>query len=1314
MLIRGETGTGKGLLARLIHGASPRSGQPFVDLNCAAVPETLLESELFGYERGAFTDARQSKPGLFQLARGGTLFLDEVGLLTAAAQAKLLSALEEGAIRRLGGTRAEPSDAWVIAATNEDLDERRFRPDLFHRLAVFTLQLPPLRSRRDDILALAEHFLARACADYGLPPRRLAADAQAALTSYAWPGNVRELGNVIERAALLTDGPVLTAADVAVPVTRRPETSTEGPSPSSGSEEDELVRALSETGWNVTQTAAILGITRNTVRARMARAGLRRPGHLTAPRASVPEAAWTSPSPPASSSGPKVTSWESRRLTFVRVQVAGGTDSEADLRVAGQLEIAVHKVREFRGHIDGVSPLALLAIFGVDPADEPTLLAGHGALAIQNAARRSQSYRGDVELAIGLHTEEILVREVDGIATLDADATRRAWTTLDEVLAHAPRGSIVATTTAAALLRRRFILTRLLGEASVYRVDKLWHAAGARGPRSLMVDRIEELALLTSRLRTAAGGRGQVVDIVGEAGIGKSRLLAELLGDPSVAPLQYLEARCLPAETRTPFYPLLQIARLACGIEESDSSSVIQQKVSRAALDVGVGPEGVVAELEYLLGGTTDPPEAGPALTKRLFAALQRLFVALSLRRPLAIVVEDLHWIDPTAEAWLATLVNSVATAPILLVATYRSEYRPPWADRPDRLHLSLLPLPAAESMALIRGVLESGISSEQLERSIQAKAEGNPLFLEELSLAALERGDGTLPQRIPATVEDTVASRLARLEARQRRVLRAAAVIGREFSVRLLHHVSDVAEEDLHAMLRQFQQADFLSESSVGEPRWAFKHALVQEAAYAGLSKLTGRALHLRVLDAIEQVYPERTLDFVERLAHHAVHADDRPRATRYLFLAGQKAAARSALAEALEHLSRGLDLLAGLPESDDRDRQEAEFQVAMGNVLRASKGSAAPDTERAYARARELLQRVGAPSHMGPALVGEWTSHLLKARYEIAEVVAKEVFSFSRDAGDPLLRAVGHRGLGMTALYRADFQTVRRHLEQGIAVYRPEAHHARAVADYGGDPHIGCLAYLGRALWCLGYPEQALARNQQAVVEAETWGAALEIAMARGMLTSVHQLRREVAATVEAGNREIAHAAEWGINYWQAHGAVLRAWAEFETGTGSDPDERLANVRRSLDLYRATGTRLGLTWFLCLLAETCRVIDRPREGLAALDEALAHAGETGERFYEPEIHRLKGELLLLDDGAGGATSDAHACFLRALEIARSQDAKAWELRAATSLAKLLHRQDRHADAHKVLSPVYDWFTEGFDTADLREARAVLDALSI
>ncbi|HET8644321.1 MAG TPA: sigma-54 dependent transcriptional regulator, partial [Vicinamibacteria bacterium] len=207
VLVTGESGTGKELVAKAIHAQSTRSEAPFVSVSCAAVAETLLESELFGHVKGAFTDAHQNKKGLFEAAHRGTIFLDEVGEMPASMQAKLLRALQEKRIRRVGGTDEIDVDVRVIAATNRSLEsmvrEKRFREDLFYRLNVIPLHLPPLRQRREDIPLLAEHFLERFASVMGKPVKRISEEAMQRLLAYAWPGNVRELENVIERAVAL-------------------------------------------------------------------------------------------------------------------------------------------------------------------------------------------------------------------------------------------------------------------------------------------------------------------------------------------------------------------------------------------------------------------------------------------------------------------------------------------------------------------------------------------------------------------------------------------------------------------------------------------------------------------------------------------------------------------------------------------------------------------------------------------------------------------------------------------------------------------------------------------------------------------------------------------------------------------------------------------------------------------------------------------------------------------------------------------------------------------------------------------------------
>src|SRR5262245_3498012 len=410
VLIEGETGTGKGLLAGLLHRAGPRPEGPFIDVNCAAIPETLLEAEMFGFERGAFTDARRAKPGLFQAANRGTIFLDEVGLLPEALQAKLLKVIEERSVRRLGSTRDEPVDTWILTATNEDLrtaiHRRRFREDLYHRLAVLTLSLPPLRERGGDILYLAEHYLERACVDYGVAPKTLAADARAALRAYSWPGNVRELANLMERVALLFSDPEVTAAALALssrPAAGAPASvAAELPSSLEDAVRDRVVDGLRQTRWNISRTAALLGISRNTLRARIEKYGLR-PGQAPAPpvqaRRAEPHPAPPAPAPivPAPTPTPPAPvslRWERRRVALVRaVLVAPPTDRDVSMETSRALDALVEKTESFGGTIEGISPTGAIVAFGLESIEDAVDRAAHGATAILKATERAQHER---------------------------------------------------------------------------------------------------------------------------------------------------------------------------------------------------------------------------------------------------------------------------------------------------------------------------------------------------------------------------------------------------------------------------------------------------------------------------------------------------------------------------------------------------------------------------------------------------------------------------------------------------------------------------------------------------------------------------------------------------------------------------------------------------------------------------------------------------------------------------------------------------------------------------------------------------------
>ncbi|HEX9190147.1 MAG TPA: sigma 54-interacting transcriptional regulator, partial [Vicinamibacteria bacterium] len=651
LLIVGETGTGKGLLARALHDASPRQSGPFVDINCAAIPENLIEAELFGVERGAYTGADRSRRGLFQAAHKGTLFLDEIALAPASVQGKLLRALEERTVRPLGSTRAEAVDTWILAATNEDLREAiaagRFRRDLYHRLAVLTLRLPPLRERGADMIRLAEHFLARACTDYGLPPKRLAEDARAAIVAHDWPGNVRELANVIERVALLSQASVGTGTMLQLPAGQPGGRSHAGeaaqPRPRvalAGADEAARLReALEATGWNLSQAAERLSVPRNTLRYRMERHGLREPPPSRRPR-EAPGAAVR------------------RRLALLRVGLSAPSAPLPAADAGRLLDAVAEKVQTFGGRIEQVAGAALAAVFGLEPIEDAPRRAALAAMAARKAVERSKHPGGSVLVAAAIDVRECGVTTPARGVALDEASRQTVWSTLETLATGGRPDDVLVSEAGAAALRRRFDLVptgaRNEPAGRVYRLTG--RERTGFGPADRMtefVGRDQELAVLQSRLASAVSGRGQVVAILGEAGIGKSRLLFELRQHLVAEQVAYLEGRCMSYGREMPYLPMLDIVRQCLGIAEGDTLPAATEKL-QAVLGALHLPD---AHTPYLLSllGVADAGEqlrdVNPSLSKtRTFEAIRALVSASARRRPLVLAIEDLHWIDKTSD----------------------------------------------------------------------------------------------------------------------------------------------------------------------------------------------------------------------------------------------------------------------------------------------------------------------------------------------------------------------------------------------------------------------------------------------------------------------------------------------------------------------------------------------------------------------------------------------------------------------------------------------------------------------------------------
>jgi predicted ATPase len=573
--------------------------------------------------------------------------------------------------------------------------------------------------------------------------------------------------------------------------------------------------------------------------------------------------------------------------------------------------------------------------------------------------------------------------------------------------------------------------------------------------------------------------------------------------------------------------------------------------------------------------------------------------------------------------------------------------------------------------------------------------------------------------------VQGVLAARIDRLTTDEKALLHQLAVIGRQFPLSLVRHVIPQPEDELYRLLASLQRKEFLYEQpAFPEPDYLFKHALTQEVAYGTVLQDRRKALHERTAQAIESLYRTKLEDHYSQLAYHYSRSGNTPKAVVYLHLAGQQAVQHSANAEAITHLTAALELLKTLPDTPERLQQELTLQIALGVPLTATKGLAAPEVERTYTRARELCRQIGETPQLFPVLFGLWLFYSVRVELRAAQELGEQFLSLAQSAQDPALLLEAHWMVGSTLLWPGELALARAHLEQSITLYDPHQHHSLAIL-YGEDPGVACLCFLARILWHLGYQDQALKSSERALALATSLSHPYSLAVVLSWAAALHQLRREVQTVQERAEATLALTSEHEFAFFAAHGMVLRGWALVEQGQGQ---EGVAQIRQGIAAYRATGAEVERPHWCALLAEAYGKVRQAEEGLTVLAEALAVVDGNGDRYYEAELYRLKGQLTLQKfqvsgpkfqvpkspkSEVRGPEAEAEEDFLKAIEIARKQQAKSLELRAVMSLSRLWQQQGKKDEARQMLAEIYHWFTEGFDTKDLQEAKALLEKLT-
>jgi predicted ATPase len=662
---------------------------------------------------------------------------------------------------------------------------------------------------------------------------------------------------------------------------------------------------------------------------------------------------------------------------------------------------------------------------------------------------------------------------------------------------------------------------------------------------------------------------------------------------------------------------------------------------------------------------------------------------------------------------------------------------------------LRLAPFGKAEAEEFLTAVLGDEVeatdrsSRQALKRLILEKTEGTPFFMEEVVQTLAEegvlvgdRGHYRLTHHaptlhIPPTVQGVLTARIDRLTQDEKALLQQLAVIGREFPLSLVRHIVSLPEDELYRVLASLQHKEFLYEQpAFPEVEYLFKHALTQEVAYNSLLLERRKALHEQTARALEMLYHARLEEHYSELAHHYTRSGNTEKAIDYLQLAGEQAVQRAAFAEAVTQLTTALQLLTTLPETADRARRELSAQLALGPPLIATKGFGAPEVEHAYTRACDLCQQVGETPQLFPTLWGLWAFHVSRAEYKQAQALAEQGLFLAQSVQDPALLLEAHRMVRETLWGLGEFATARQHFADGIALYDPHQHHSLAAVYGGEDPGIICRCMVAFPLWLCGYPDRALQSIHVALALAQELSHSHSLAGALHSAAALHQLRREERAVQERADAALTLSTDQGFPMWVAMETILRGWAVAVQGHEVDG---IAQMRQGLAAYRATGTEEMRSYLLAFLAEAYGKEGQPEEGLNVLAEALVFVRDTGECGWEAELYRLKGELTLqeanqkskgksqkskIETNPQPLTPDPHteaeaeACFRKAIEVARRQSAKSWELRAATSLARLWQQQGKKAEAHQLLADIYRWFTEGFDTKDLQEAKALLEEL--
>ena len=1056
---------------------------------------------------------------------------------------------------------------------------------------------------------------------------------------------------------------------------------------------------------------------------------------------------WVGPAGAAAVASAPIPEGERRQLTVMFCDLVGSTalseqlDPEDLHELVSAYQQAIRQVvQRYEGYVAQYLGDGILAYFGYPAAHEDDAVRGvRAGLDILDDIGALRT-RVPVRVRIGVHTGPVVIGSIgEGLRT-ERLALGKTPNIAARVQGVAQPHTLAISGATHRLVQGLFDCVELppqalKGIAEPVRLYEVRQQGLARSRFDVLLElgatpmqgRDRELRTLHNRWRRARGGEGQAVMLSGEAGIGKSRVIQALSQRVSEDGASRLVFRCSPFHVNSPLYPVVEELGRALQVGPQDPPGARLNRLRQWLDGADLAHDDHLPLFAALLSiplpaGFVEPVLSRGERKARTLQALASWLLNRATGKPVLVIFEDLQWADPSTLEMLSLVKDRIKDSATLVALTCRPDFVPPWPTGRPCVKLSLTRLSPQDIRRVATEIAGKPLPADVLEQLV-SKTDGVPLYVQEMTKDLLESNllrdaparfelKGSLPHMaVPISLQDALASRLDRL-GRSRHLAETASVLGREFSVDLIRALMDGDHESLTADLQLLSDAGILvRQPGEHDTVYIFRHALMQDAAYSSLLIRRRQKIHARVADLLTTEWPEKAALHPELVAHHYTEAGMVPQAIGFWQRAGLRAVESSANKEAIQHLSKALALLKTLPEGTERDRQELTLLLALGVPHAVTSSWVAPEVRSASERAFELCEALGESSQLFPVMYGVWSNRQVQAEYAAARAISQQLLALARRGNDDGFRLQAHRACGIIGLHTGEFVEALGHCEAGWALYDADRHRSH-VAMYWLDPGVGCLCYGAWALMSLGRPDQALARVNQAVDLARVGGHAFSLAYSLHFCAVVHQTRREPGPTRERAQTLVALAQEQGFPVLAAWGSVMLGCALVEEGRAREGSLLVSDGERAI---RSGGARTSRSGALAVLAAAYERAGDTDEGLAVVAEALDFVAQTEERFYEAELHRLRGELVL-HRAEGQAWTDAHdvarRCFETSLSIARRQQAGTWALRAATSLARLLASHGESMEARTALSVVLSNHTEGLATPDLQEALALFHSL--